>query len=352
MPDWSPVRFHLVTTSMAKGGVNGSCQKSVKWKFPRHSSNFRDKGKKKLNTIHIVQKCFPEMGGNALTEGLTERKDLSAYLEIKEVVLSKLESKNDSTATEDTKVIDVVSEIIEMPEKLSFGDLDLLYVSSENKGKNDLYATIAELFSPTEIVTHGSVTSFDFMKFQIDLIKCTHETFGMSRFCLSYGDRGMILGQMAKCRGFSLGVKGLIVTHSNVEALLGCSNKVHLSSKSQIVLSTDPIAIAAFMGLQAEQHLETQQDVVDYCMQSTWFHPKCFTPRRLNNCEGKKKLRLRPFYKMFCDKIAADFNLGEVFLRTLHSSDPDEVYRICICVFQLIHFPQVMRTEPVTYQLN
>ena len=70
----------------------------------------------------------------------------------------------------------------------------------------------------------------------------------MTLFCLRYGDRGVILGQMAKCQGFSLGVKGLTITHTSVEDLLGYSN-VNISSQQKIVLTTDPAAIRVFMGL-------------------------------------------------------------------------------------------------------
>jgi len=56
------------------------------------------------------------MGGNALKNTITERKNKSDYQRIKKEILEKLE-----------KYIkcDV---IIEAPEKDSFGDLDILYI--------------------------------------------------------------------------------------------------------------------------------------------------------------------------------------------------------------------------------
>jgi hypothetical protein len=268
------------------------------------------------------------MGGNALTEGLTERKSREDYLQIKALVLETLRNSQADCAEED-KVLEVISEIIEMPEKQSFGDLDLLYVSGPGRSREEVHCLVRRLFSPTEIVMSGSVTSFDFMRFQIDLIHCTSDSFGMSHFCLSYGDRGMILGQMAKCRGFSLGTKGLVVTHSSVEQLLEDTDRdrdqrgtgrIHLSPKSKIVLSTDPEEIRAFMGLPAgwsshtgeqEQELLTQADVMSFCEQCPWFQPRYFAPRRLGNCESKKKLKQRPFYRLFCEHVARGHHLGE-----------------------------------------
>ena len=257
------------------------------------------------------------MGGNALSEGLTERKQRGEYLRVKEAVLAALKRQLllREDESEEGVVLEELSEIVEMPEKQSFGDLDLLYVPRKGQGREEVYSLVRRLFSPTEIVTHGDVTSFDYMTFQIDLIKCTHDTFAMGKFCLSFGDRGMILGQMAKCRGFSLGVKGLIVTHSSLEELLGYRNKnIQISSKKKIVLTRDPVAIRSFMGLPPESDDETltsQEDVMEFCKKSPWFRPQYFAPRKLNNCESKKKLRLRPFYNKFCEQIAYEYNLGK-----------------------------------------
>lgn len=266
-----------------------------------------------------------------MTNGLTERKQREDYLQIKEIVLNALQDHQCST---NDKVLDVVSEIVEMPEKESFGDLDLLYVCAPGKTGADINGLIKELFSPTEIVKSGDVTSFDFMKFQVDMIRCTHETYGMSRFCLSYGDRGMILGQMAKCRGFSLGTKGLKVKHSAIEELLGYAEKnIHLSSMDEIVLTTNPAAIRAFMGLPAaeedsEDDLNSQHDVMRFCLQAPWFQPKWFAPRKLDNCESRKKLSKRPFYQKFCDRISEEYNLSDLDPPTIEEKAAEQTLRL------------------------
>mmetsp|Transcript_15099 Transcript_15099/g.25041 ORF Transcript_15099/g.25041 Transcript_15099/m.25041 type:complete len:414 (-) Transcript_15099:71-1312(-) len=271
------------------------------------------------------------MGGNALTNGLTERKQREDYLKIKEIVLNALQ---DHQRSSNDKILDLVTEIVEMPEKESFGDLDLLYVSAPGKTGLDINELITEIFSPTEIVKSGNVTSFDFMKFQIDMIRCTQSTFGMSRFCLSYGDRGMILGQMAKCRGFSLGTKGLAVKHPAVEELLGYAEKnIHISSKDEIVLTTDPAAIRAFMGLPVADEgggdeLQSQQEVMQYCLQAPWFEPHWFAPRKLNNCESRKKLNKRPFYQSFCDRVTEEYNLADLVPPTPEEKVAEQAQRL------------------------
>lgn len=281
------------------------------------------------------------MGGNALTDGLTERKQKEDYLKIKEIVLKILQDHHSSS---NGKVLDVVSEIIEMPEKESFGDLDLLYVCAPGSTIVDINELVNELFSPTEIVKSGDVTSFDFMKFQIDMIRCTLETYGMSRFCLSYGDRGMILGQMAKCRGFSLGTKGLIVKHTAIEELLGYANKnIHISSKDQIVLTTDPAAIRAFMGLPpgdegGSDNLHTQEDVMRFCLTAPWFQPKWFAPRKLDNCESRKKLNKRPFYQKFCEEITQAYDLANLDRPSPEEKAAEEALRLAYIREGLAYF--------------
>lgn len=294
------------------------------------------------------------MGGNALAEGLTERKGVQDYLQIKALVLETLRRSDcgSGQAKGEGEVLAVVSEIVEMPEKQSFGDLDLLYVLADGKTREDLYKLIRHHFSPTDMVTHGSVTSFDFMRFQIDMIQCTPDSFAMSHFCLSYGDRGMILGQMAKCRGFSLGSKGLVVTHTSIEELLGYKNG-HISSTEKIVLSTDPVAIREFMGLPQDNDVDsltTQEDVMNFCMQSPWFRPQYFAPRKLSNCESKKKLRQRPFYKMFCEKIALEYNLGDTPPLSAEDKAADLNARLTNIREALAHFHMTERVHEIGVQ--
>jgi hypothetical protein len=135
------------------------------------------------------------MGGHALTEGLTERKQATDYFIIKKRVMDLF--------VEGSDIINV-TEIIEMPEKTSFGDLDLVYTLHKGKSHEDFITMIRLIFSPTEIFHNGDITSFDFNTFQVDMIKCDQSNYQITQFCLSFGDRGMILGQIARACGFSL----------------------------------------------------------------------------------------------------------------------------------------------------
>jgi len=255
------------------------------------------------------------MGGNALADGLTERKPVEQYLEIKSIVLNRIsDALDEERRLTSCTTLDTISEIVEMPEKTSFGDLDLLFVCSPGKTREDVIALIVQLFSPTEFAV-GNIISFDFMKFQIDMIECTHENYSMTKFCLSFGDRGMILGQMAKSRGFSLGPSGLTISHCDIQDMLEI--KTHLNAKDKITLTRDHLEVREFMGLPAsDEGLHSEAAVEGFCLQSPWFRPQDFAPRQLGSCDSRKKLNKRPFYRKFCAKITADYNLGELAPRS------------------------------------
>ena len=126
------------------------------------------------------------MGGHALTEGLTERKCIHDYLKIKTNVFSKLDEQS---------LISIYA-IKEMPDKESFGDLDLLVHFTDPciSNMSDLRQLLKDVFNPTEIVRSGNIISIDVERFQVDFITCDPEYLDIHLFCLNYGDRGMILG--------------------------------------------------------------------------------------------------------------------------------------------------------------
>jgi hypothetical protein len=253
------------------------------------------------------------MGGHALSPGLTERKDLHDYLRIKQLVLDKLLEVN-------SQIIQIGT-VIEVPEKVEFGDLDLIYYRLENISEIDVKSLIQKAFEPNEIFQCGNVTSFDFEHFQIDFIECDESTFELTRFCLSYGDRGMILGQIARWNGFSLGFQGLVITTEDLEAL--CEIK---GLTDKVLLTIDPIEVRKIMGLPLNDDLITssRHDIGLFCRQSTWFRPEIFTNKL--NSEGKKRWAKRPYYRYFVEQIIAEivthYNL--LLLRKQQNQEQDQ----------------------------
>jgi hypothetical protein len=233
------------------------------------------------------------MGGNALSPGLTQRKPLHEYLEIKKQVLSLLAS---APATHILQ-IDTVTEV---PGKEEFGDLDLIYSRCPGVTETDLQTFIQNLFHPTEIFQCGNVTSFDFLFFQIDFIECPEPNLPLTKFCLSYGDRGMILGQIARWHGFSLGFHGLMITSEDLEWL--CEAK---GVTEKVILTIDPQEIKSYFGLPlSDDTIVTREDIGLYCRSSPWYRPEIFTGKL--NAEGRKRWAKRRDYRHFIEQICVE----------------------------------------------
>ncbi len=138
------------------------------------------------------------MGGHAL-KLKTNRKSPEEYRCIKDLVLRILHEN------------DIVASVPrEVPGKTSYGDLDVLYVSKVP----NIQDLILKMFRPEEIHTNGPYISFNstilgHSDFQIDMIRCTPENYEMSKFYLSYGDLGGILGRICNAYGLKFGSDGL-----------------------------------------------------------------------------------------------------------------------------------------------
>jgi hypothetical protein len=251
------------------------------------------------------------MGGHALSPGLTQRKPLQEYLEIKQQVLALLSSAPPPLLFQ----FDTVTEV---PQKEEFGDLDLIYFRSPHVTEVELQTFIRNLFHPTEIFQCGNVTSFDFQSFQIDFIECPEPNLPLTKFCLSYGDRGMILGQIARWHGFSLGFHGLMLTSEDLERL--CEVK---GVTEKIVLTIDPQEIKSYLGLPlTDDEIMTPEDIGRYCRSSPWYRPEIFTGKL--NAEGRKRWAKRPYYRHFILQIIAETAAHYRFLLSRAQQPPGE----------------------------
>ncbi len=118
------------------------------------------------------------MGGHALPEGSTERKERVDYERIKNEVLLALQRSTVHGI--------YITPIPEMPEKTSFGDLDLLYycISSTEGEEVDMCEIVKRELHPHHMVVHGEIISFDYGRCQVDLILINEGTIERSNlFC-------------------------------------------------------------------------------------------------------------------------------------------------------------------------
>ncbi len=218
------------------------------------------------------------MGGNALKTITTTRKSLVDYEKIKDYVLRVLCEK-----LADKGILWCVPH--EAPGKDSYGDLDVLLT---RQSEFDIREWILANFKPDEIVSNGGVYSFNIpanqedcfalaQDFQIDFITTPAENFAVHHFFLSWGDCGMLVGQIAHAAGLRFGADESAVPNTNRHTVrfgqqglfIGISDRPGMSD--DLILSKDPRKICEFLGLDFDRwynRFESEQEIFEWLYES------------------------------------------------------------------------------------
>ncbi len=231
------------------------------------------------------------MGGNALKTVKTVRKNKDEYEIIKKEILEKIKGKLQCEI------------VIEVPNKLDFGDLDVLYINDDNL---DIKKIIQETYNPKEIVHNGEVFSFDYNDFQIDFIRCKNkEKLNMAQFYFSYGDIGSIIGRISNYYGLKFGHRGLWLVL--MENTLESNKDVNMAETyGKVKLSKIPKEICEFLDFDYiiwENGFKNKTEIFEWIVKSKYFKKEIFNTL---NYEHRSRVVLRPFYKEFLNFIEFD----------------------------------------------
>ena len=241
------------------------------------------------------------MGGNALKNVKTIRKNPKEYFEIKNQVKNILLDKG--------IIIDFIPEL---DDKESFGDLDVLWSPVQNPYiiMRDI---IIEVFKPNEIVTNGDVISFDLENFQIDMIKCS--TIEFAKFYFSYGDFGSIISILLKKYDMTFGHNGFFT---------------QIEKNYTLVITKDVNEFCNFIKIDLEKwkSIKTKIDMFEL-IKSCRFYKKEFF--KSTNYYHRKRILHRPLYSEFLKYIGID---DEDFEETkLNLDDKPTVFEEAISYF-------------------
>jgi len=217
------------------------------------------------------------MGGNALKNTNCIRVSKDLYEKIKSLILEKLLSYNNFIT------------VIEMPEKETFGDLDILY---EFKMGMNIHDIVYELFSPKEVFLNGDIFSFSYQineteYFQIDLIKV--KNIQMAQLYYGYGDIGSIIGRILKKNELTFGQDGMWLIYED----------------EKIILLDNPIEICKFLDIdykEWESEFKTKIDVFNWIIKCKYFDKEYFKIESFNSYY-KKSYEKRPNFKLFIDYV-------------------------------------------------
>jgi len=243
------------------------------------------------------------MGGKALKNTITERKDTSEFIRISNEI-SKILSNYLDTEIYTTKCYHT---------KETHGDLDLLIKLDNklyNKGIN-LVNMVNELFKPNEIYKNANCLSFDYDKFQIDLILIPESCWGTAKVYFEYDPTGNLMGKIARKMKIKTSIDGVKIKcfHSYGDKGLYLIVYSDNDKLDEILLSRDNEAIFNYLGYDWEQYLtgfETIEEIFKWNIESTYFKPNFFYMESLTQVDRKRN-RKRKTYNEFIEYINTQY---------------------------------------------
>lgn len=220
------------------------------------------------------------MGGNALKNTVTERKSAKDYIRIIFAVASRMKNLFPGIRIE---------AVLSYAEKETFGDLDLL-VCSDNLPPNWVDLVKAE-FAPNEFISNGGVHSFDYDKFQIDLIMSPAHEMDFAAVYFSFNDLGNLMGRIANIYGFKYAHNGLwkVVRDDKGESI------------GKALVTGNPAEAFYFLGYDFKRYRQgfhNLEEIFEFVVSSRFFHSGAFQFENRNNKDSARD-RKRPTYMAF-----------------------------------------------------
>lgn len=228
------------------------------------------------------------MGGNAMTNAgiKVSRKSSDEYFQIKKTI-------TDFMLKHDIKTYYAR----EMPEKVDYGDLDVLYVK---RAGFDMRKFVIEHFKPIAIESNGGCLSFTITTgliapdFQIDFVGIRECELESELFYRSYGDMGNIIGRITSYYGIKFGSQGLWVDYEFQTA----SGK---TANHEIMLTNEPEKICQFLGLDYSLYqpgFTKELHMFEWIKSCKWFCTEAFG---ILNVEYRHRIKKRPGYVRFME---------------------------------------------------
>lgn len=224
------------------------------------------------------------MGGHALKNTYTERKNTEEFLRIGKEIQDKI-------------LNDIFLESIILKcyrAKADHGDLDLLIKITPNLNIN-WRTYIQTAFNPNEIYSNGGVYSFDYQNFQIDFIPIKEESWIIAQVYGFFDPLGNICGKTFHKFNLSYGWEGLFYKYRNFRG----------SNSKNILLSNDVKRIFDFGGYDYDRYLkgfDTLEDIFKFVIDSKYFDTEMFQMESLNSID-KKRNRKRASYHIFLEYL-------------------------------------------------
>jgi len=205
------------------------------------------------------------MGGNALKNCNLHRRNRPEYKTLEAEVIEKLGSLFSTFRI--PRYFD---------DKADFGDIDILYIPNEQFSVDE----VAKKLESKEHVRNGSINSFEYRDFQVDLIRTDLTEIELSYAYFSWSNFGKLIGIVCAQYDLSFGHTGLWYNIMFDDA-----------DQRKILLSQDTNMIFDFLGLNYntfKNGFKTESDMFRYVSGCRLYHRSIFLDEK-NNTFPKKR---------------------------------------------------------------
>jgi hypothetical protein len=174
--------------------------------------------------------------------------------------------------------------------KPSFGDMDVLVEVVDEASGTNRHAVLEQLFKPNQMVNNGSVVSFDYKQFQVDVLFTPTAEFQTSVDYFAWNDLGNFVGRLSHKMGFKFGHDGLkfVFRDGNYQF-------------REWVVSTDTRRTFEFLDLDYDRYLQgfdTMLEVFEFASNSMYFNKNMYAEENRNhrsNVRDKKRKNYHDF---------------------------------------------------------
>lgn len=174
--------------------------------------------------------------------------------------------------------------------KQSFGDMDVLVEVVDDASGTNRHDVLTKTFNPNEMVKNGSVVSFDYKEFQVDVLFTPTEEYQTSVDYFAWNDLGNFVGRLSHKLGFKFGHDGLKFVFRDGTYLF-----------RELVVSRDTKKTMEFLDLDYDRYVQgfdTMEDVFKFASASKYFNKQMYNEENRNhrsNVRDKKRKNYHDF---------------------------------------------------------
>lgn len=221
------------------------------------------------------------MGGNALKNTHTVRKETCEYMKIAHEIFNKIGEHS----TFEPYLVKCYRA------KKTHGDVDILIKINKSDDSENILKLIKQIFAPNEYLKNGNVISFNYTDFQVDFILINEDKWNIAKHYFDFDCLSNVMGKTFHKFNLSYGWDGLHYKFRNLDG----------RGAVDILMTNDPKRIFEFGGYDYDRYLmgfNTLEDIFKFAINGKYFDVEMLQMENLKSLD-KKRNRKRGSYHAF-----------------------------------------------------